>query len=298
MKILSTPHAHTTYCDGKQSAEEMVLTAIEKGFVSLGLSEHGEQTIDSGSSLKPHQVAPYIAEVKALQKKYAERIRLHLGIERDFYSNAVREEYDYVLASFHYMKKDGVLCAADGKPEPIHAFKANQYGGSGEKMAVDFFLESGKYCLDYKPEIFGHFDLLKKHNGEHTIYDPNDKKVIDVPAVYLCALEDGRAEILSCLSLSNPSFLAIDEKKRHIYAVNEGKEFQGNYGGGLTDIVFDEQGRMQVLSAFPTGGTDPCHVAVSPDGKFVAVANYADGKVSVFPGSLRSGILCVTRSVS
>ncbi len=101
--------------------------------------------------------------------------------------------------------------------------------------------------------------------------------------IYLCALEDGRVEILSCLSLLNPSFLAIDEKKRHIYAVNEGKEFQGNYGGGLTDIVFDEQGRMQVLSAFPTGGTDPCHVAVSPDGKFVAVANYADGKVSVFP---------------
>jgi len=179
MKILSTPHAHTTYCDGKQSAEEMVLTAIEKGFVSLGLSEHGEQSIDSGSSLKTHQVAPYIAEVRALQKKYAERIRLHLGIEKDFYSVARRKDYDYVLASFHYMKKDGVLCAADGKPEPIHAFKANQYGGSGEKMAVDFFLESGKYCLDYKPEIFGHFDLLKKHNGEHTIYNPDDRKVID-----------------------------------------------------------------------------------------------------------------------
>jgi len=113
MKILSTPHAHTTYCDGKQSAEEMVLTAIEKGFVSLGLSEHGEQSIDSGSSLKTHQVAPYIAEVRALQKKYAERIRLHLGIEKDFYSVARRKDYDYVLASFHYLKKDGVAVIND-----------------------------------------------------------------------------------------------------------------------------------------------------------------------------------------
>jgi len=179
MKILSTPHAHTTYCDGKNSAEEMVLTAIEKGFVSLGLSEHGEQSIDSGSSLKPHQVAPYIAEVRALQKKYADTFRLHLGIERDFYSLARREDYDYVLASFHYMKKDGVLCAADGKPEPLHQFIKEQYNGDGAAMAADFFIESGKYALDYKPEIFGHFDLIKKHNKQHELYDPTDKRIID-----------------------------------------------------------------------------------------------------------------------
>lgn len=179
MKILSTPHAHTTYCDGKQSAEEMVLTAIEKGFVSLGLSEHGEQSIDSGSSLRPHQVAPYIAEVRALQQKYADRIRLHLGIERDFYSLARREDYEYVLGSFHYMKKDGVLCAADGRPEPIHTFRDEHYDGDGAAMAVDFFIGSGKYALDYKPDIFGHFDLLKKHNGERKIYNPDDKRVID-----------------------------------------------------------------------------------------------------------------------
>ena len=179
MKILSTPHAHTTYCDGKQSAEEMVLTAIEKGFISLGLSEHGEQTIDSGSSLKPHQVAPYIAEVRALQQKYADRFRLHLGIERDFYSNARREEYDYVLGSFHYMKKDGVLCAADGKPEPLHKFKAEQYGGDAAAMVVDFYLGSGQYALDYKPEIFGHFDLIKKNNKQRELYDPEDKRIID-----------------------------------------------------------------------------------------------------------------------
>ncbi len=179
MKILSTPHAHTTYCDGKQSPEEMVLTAIEKGFVSLGLSEHGEQSIDSGSSLKHHQVEPYIAEVKQLQQKYADRIRLYLGIERDYYSLAKREDYEYVLGSFHYMKKDGVLCAADGQPGPIHNFKAEQYGGDAAKMVSDFYLGSGQYALEYRPEIFGHFDLIKKHNKQHEIYDPENKHIID-----------------------------------------------------------------------------------------------------------------------
>ena len=101
--------------------------------------------------------------------------------------------------------------------------------------------------------------------------------------IYLCALEeDGRVTILDCLPLGNPSFLAVDEKRGHIYAVNEMKEFHGAYGGGLTDILFDEKGRMSVLSSYGTGGTDPCHVAVSPDGTFLAVANYADGTISVF----------------
>lgn len=100
--------------------------------------------------------------------------------------------------------------------------------------------------------------------------------------IYLCAFEDGIITKLNCLKLGNPSFLAIDEKRKHIYAVNEMKEFQGVYGGGLTDIVYDESGRMTAVGSFPTHGGDPCHVAISPNQRFVCVANFADGKVTAF----------------
>ena len=100
--------------------------------------------------------------------------------------------------------------------------------------------------------------------------------------VYLCALSGGKVETLGCLPLGNPSFVAVDEKRGHIYAVNEMKEFQGEYGGGLTDILFERDGRMEVIAQFGTGGTDPCHVAVSPDGRYVCVANFADGHVTAF----------------
>ena len=36
----SNLHGHTTYCDGKNRAEEYILAAIEKNFVSVGLSGH------------------------------------------------------------------------------------------------------------------------------------------------------------------------------------------------------------------------------------------------------------------
>ena len=34
-------HTHTLYCDGKDSVEEMVRAAIDKGFTTLGFSGHG-----------------------------------------------------------------------------------------------------------------------------------------------------------------------------------------------------------------------------------------------------------------
>ena len=43
LKKISFPsnlHGHTTYCDGKNRAEEYILEAIEKNFVSIGLSGH------------------------------------------------------------------------------------------------------------------------------------------------------------------------------------------------------------------------------------------------------------------
>ena len=41
MKLRANAHTHTTFCDGKNSVEEMTLAAIERGFVALGFSMHG-----------------------------------------------------------------------------------------------------------------------------------------------------------------------------------------------------------------------------------------------------------------
>ena len=179
MKILSSPHSHTTYVDGKNTAEEMVLAAIEKGFVSLGLSEHGPQRFDGSSALKDEDYSSYINEVRRLQTKYADRIRLHLGIERDFYSHAKREDFEYVLGSFHYFVEDGTRCAADGALEPLVRWRDSRYNGDGAKMAAEFFRRSGDYAIEYKPDIFGHFDLIKKQNRNGELYDVNDKRVTD-----------------------------------------------------------------------------------------------------------------------
>ena len=69
----------------------------------------------------------------------------------------------------------------------------------------------------------------------------------------------------------NPSFLCATPQ--HIYAVNELKEFDGAAQGSVS--VFTHDG--QQLCVRPTGGTDPCHVVLSHDGRLCVVANFMSG---------------------
>ena len=39
-------HTHTCFCDGKNTPEEMVISAIEKGMDVLGFSGHSSSSFD------------------------------------------------------------------------------------------------------------------------------------------------------------------------------------------------------------------------------------------------------------
>jgi len=84
--------------------------------------------------------------------------------------------------------------------------------------------------------------------------------------------------------VESPSFLAIDPRRRYLYAVNEVAEFFGKSGGGVSAFfISPETGALTLLNQRPSHGTSPCHVSVDNTGKFVLVANYGSGSVSVYP---------------
>ena len=99
--------------------------------------------------------------------------------------------------------------------------------------------------------------------------------------VYFCEPEREGLRVLNIATCGNPSFLCFDRKKDMVYAVNEMKEFQHAFGGGVTRISMRD-GEPRILQAEGTGGTDPCHIDISPDGTLLAVANFASGGVTVF----------------
>ena len=82
----------------------------------------------------------------------------------------------------------------------------------------------------------------------------------------------------------NPSFLAAGASGKVLYAVNEVDDYQGAKAGSVTSFTVDAAtGGLTPLGEQSTGGAAPCHVQCDRTGRFVAVANYSGGNVSVFP---------------
>jgi hypothetical protein len=75
--------------------------------------------------------------------------------------------------------------------------------------------------------------------------------------------------------LPKASFLARSGDGRFLYAVTEADE------GRLHAFSIDPAGHLGALNSHSTGGAGPCDVALSPDGRLVAVANYSGGSVIV-----------------
>jgi 6-phosphogluconolactonase len=83
---------------------------------------------------------------------------------------------------------------------------------------------------------------------------------------------------------TNPSFLAVNPNHRFLYAVNETADYKGQKSGAVSAFAIDTAtGKLTLLNQVASGGADPCYITIDRTGKFVLVANYTGGSVSVFP---------------
>ena len=77
---------------------------------------------------------------------------------------------------------------------------------------------------------------------------------------------------------SNPSWLALDRTRTHLYSANETAD-----GSVSAYAVERANGHLTLLNTVSSEGAGPAHLSVHPSGKFVLVANYAGGTVAVLP---------------
>ncbi len=78
----------------------------------------------------------------------------------------------------------------------------------------------------------------------------------------------------------NPSFLITDPTHRFVYAVNEG----GRGGNSVSGFSLDPKtGKLTFLNQVPSNGEGPCHLALDHTGRWLAVANYNNGTMALYP---------------
>lgn len=162
--VKSNFHTHTVYCDGKNTPEEMVQTAIEKGFTALGFSGHSYYELYGALTMSVQDQREYVREITALKEKYAGQIQIYCGIEQDLYSPEPEFAYDYIIGSVHNVLKDGEVVIIDLSAENQKKDVDTIYGGDFDAYAEDYFEAVSHVLEGTKADIIGHIDLVSKYS--------------------------------------------------------------------------------------------------------------------------------------
>lgn len=161
MNILANYHCHTTFCDGKNTPEEMLIKAISLGFKHLGFSGHMDEHV--AVDLKA-----YIKEINRLKEKYKDQIEVLIGIEQDnLYKVINKQGLDYVIGSTHFISKDRIdekIYSVDGNVEGLKKLCDTFFDGDYYKLANEYYKTESKVIERTSPTFIGHFDLVTRFN--------------------------------------------------------------------------------------------------------------------------------------
>ena len=213
--FLSNLHCHTQFSDGKDTMEDMVLTAIEKGFVSLGISDHGTLPYEDSSTIKESALPAYRAEFVRLRSKYAAQIQLYLGLEWDSHAPLFdRTGLDYTIGSVHNMRDEaGQVHVLDWKPELFE--EAIRCVGHGDVQVLiwQYFLQLIQMLKQHKPDILGHLDIIEKLNDDSRYFSAQAGWYRDLCAATADAIAKTGCivEVNTALNKRRPGFFPSQE---------------------------------------------------------------------------------------
>ena len=179
MKYLQNLHTHTTYADGKDTPEELILKAIDKGFDSVGFSEHSYMTYSKSFSGPVDKTSEYKEEIKGLKEKYKDKIKIFCGLEVDMFSYPDMSGYDYLIGSAHYFKFGENYVGFDRSADEVERVINTYFNGDGLLYAKEYYK-----LLSTLPEygdfdIIGHFDLITKHIDTKDFFDVTSKEYVN-----------------------------------------------------------------------------------------------------------------------
>lgn len=200
-------HSHTTYCDGALPPEAMIKAAIERGYDSIGFSEHSYiPFITEEYSMSRDTAHEYICEINALKEKYKDQIEIFLGIEQDYFTAGKPEGFDYIIGAVHHVKTGEHYVTVDAGKKRQKQMVDTYYGGDYYAMAEAYYATIASIVEKTNADIIGHFDLVTKYNSDSGQFDETHPR-------YVSAAIGAMEEIL---------------KSRKLFEVNTGAMFRLN----------------------------------------------------------------------
>lgn len=236
-------HAHTTYDDGRDTPRTMIEAALAAGFASGGLSLHSPLPFENDWATRPEDVPAFVREMRALQKEYAGRYDVYVGLEWDVLSARSFEAYDYVIGSVHQLCAGGEVYPVDWKASELRRCVEQGFGGDADEAARQYFAQVGALADVAEVDIVGHFDLITKFRERDPLFDEES-------AAYRGAAADALARVCAAGKIVEINTGAISRGYRSTpYPSRRWLEALARMGGRVT-ISSDAHSARDIACAF------------------------------------------------
>ncbi len=187
MTTLSNLHTHCTFCDGKNTMEEMIQAAIRAGLQSIGFSSHYQTGYDF-DDVQMHDTEGYFQCLERMKRKYEGQIAVYKGLELESHvlgegRPVIDSGCDFTIGSVHYLANKGQHCTIDYTYEDwIDALKSF---GSAKNVIEYYFEDYLSFANEMPFDIVGHIDIYSKLNERHHIFDESSKEYRDFVLGYI-----------------------------------------------------------------------------------------------------------------
>ncbi|MCF0137981.1 MAG: histidinol-phosphatase [Oscillospiraceae bacterium] len=184
-------HMHTVFCDGVNTPEEMVLSAIDKGLSAVGICTHAYLPFDKEFCIQRENYSVFQNEVAGLKEKYRDRIEVLCGIEQDILCTENTEGFDYVIGAVHCLDCGGDIIPVDNTPELLAEGCRRQFGGDYIALCEAYYESVARIYELTSCDSIAHFDLVTKFNEGGRLFDESDPR-------YIAASRRAADELLKC----------------------------------------------------------------------------------------------------
>jgi histidinol-phosphatase (PHP family) len=186
-------HTHTAFSDGADTVEETVKAAITKGFTAIGISDHSVAPQNLYPGVEIGTFSAYLAEIRAVAKKYKGQIEVYAGIENEYCEPLPTDGLDYVIGSVHYLSFNGpsggkIYNCVDSTLEEQKAIVTEIFGGDYYKLVKHYYEAIADMAITQKPDIIGHLDIITKFNQSGKLFDEFSMEYMNYVRVALDAI--------------------------------------------------------------------------------------------------------------
>lgn len=170
-------HTHTARCKHATGTdEEIVLSAIKGGYEELGFSDNCPWQYRTNSHeegrMTLEEFPQYVADIRALQEKYKDKIKISLGLECEYYPEYMhwlhellkKYKIDYAILGNHYFHTDEkfpFFGTATTSQDMLDLYEESTIEGMGNGI-YSFVAHPDLFLCSY-PEFDRHCKLASRH---------------------------------------------------------------------------------------------------------------------------------------